>query len=370
MINLSLVRRIVYSLLLLVFLVGGSSAYAGTGSNNDSLENDRAARQEVQEQITEGTDDEASENLDSSETTQGQSPRPSGGGASESQVTYDSFTNFPGFGRISNLCQLTTALWFLGFAVLFLSVIGSVLYGGFLYTSAGVNAAQVNQAKGIIQNAFIGLGLGLSVFIILQTIDPNLLGGTCEIESIDPFSYSAPTTSSGGVITVTAGSFASGLYTGPAATIGSGSAYHIDTKFPTSISWEQIDQYFLAMAQGYALNNRRIEFSNRAVSGQVYNPQDPPATRIAMLQRAAAAHAPRPGNHSFDYYVPLNGTDRWSESVRDVEMILPVVPGGRADYASGGRYGNYVRVYDANGTFIYTTGHGNDTRPVPANKTF
>lgn len=109
------------------------------------------------------------------------------GRADEKPVAYESFTNFPGLGRISNLCQLMEALWFLGFTVLFLGVIGSVLYGGFLYTSAGVNAAQVNQAKGIIQNAFIGLGLGLSIFVILQTIDPNLLSGNCEIPAIDRF---------------------------------------------------------------------------------------------------------------------------------------------------------------------------------------
>ena len=124
-------------------------------------------------------------------------------GANESQVSYDSFTNFPGLGRISNLCQLTQSLWYLGFIVLFLAVIGSILYGGFMYTSAGVNAAQVNQAKGVIQNAFIGLVLGLSVFIILQTIDPNFLTGNCEIASIDSFSY-------GGVNLGSDGSFVGG----------------------------------------------------------------------------------------------------------------------------------------------------------------
>lgn len=66
----------------------------------------------------------------------------------------------------------------------------------------------------------------------------------------------------------------------------------------------------------------------------------------------------------------MNGTDRWSSSVEDVEMILPSVPGGRVDYASGGRYGYYVRVYDADGNFVYITGHGNDTKPLPEDITF
>ncbi len=114
-------------------------------------------------------------------------------GANEKAVAYESFTNFPGVGRIKNMCQLIEGLWFLGFIVLFIGVVGSLLYGGFLYTSAGVNIAQVNQAKGVIQNAFIGLGIGLSIFVILQTIDPNLLSGNCEVPVIgESFEFEPP----------------------------------------------------------------------------------------------------------------------------------------------------------------------------------
>jgi hypothetical protein len=286
---------------------------------------------------------------------------------------------------------LTQGLWNIGYIVLFISVLAAFVYGAFLYTSAGVNAGNVSQAKDILGNAVIGLVIGLSVVIVIRVINPSLLTNTCEIESIvrvgnrsftserlgrdqdtiqgEPGAPPGQPGGPGGPLITPDGSFASGLFTGPASTIGSGTEYHIDSKFPKTMIWEQIDAYFLAMAQGYAANNRRIEFSNRAGSCQVYDPNAPQSERIAMLQRAAAAHAPRP-LHSFNYYVPLNGTSRWSSSVRDVEMILPSIPGGRADYASGGRYGHHVRVYDANGNFIYTTGHGNDTKPLPRNITF
>ncbi len=100
------------------------------------------------------------------------------------QIEYTSFTNFPGVGRISSLCQLITALWYLGFVVLFTSVLGMFIYGGFMYVTAGVNAGKVNQAKEIFTNTIIGLVIGLSIFIILNIINPGLLQGNCSIPSV------------------------------------------------------------------------------------------------------------------------------------------------------------------------------------------
>lgn len=99
-------------------------------------------------------------------------------------VSYESYTNFPGVGRISDLCQLTTALWLLGFAVLLTSVLGMFLYGGYMYVTAGVNAGKVNQAKEIFTNTITGLVIGLSIFIIINVINPGLLQGNCSIPAI------------------------------------------------------------------------------------------------------------------------------------------------------------------------------------------
>ena len=99
-------------------------------------------------------------------------------------VSYESYTNFPGVGRISSLCQLITALWLLGFAVLLTSVLGMFLYGGYIYVTAGVNAGKVNQAKEIFTNTITGLIIGLSIFIIINVINPGLLQGNCSIPSV------------------------------------------------------------------------------------------------------------------------------------------------------------------------------------------
>lgn len=99
-------------------------------------------------------------------------------------VSYQSYTNFPGVGRISDLCQLINALWLLGFAVLLTSVLGMFLYGGYMYVTAGVNAGKVNQAKEIFTNTITGLIIGLSIFIIINVINPGLLQGNCSIPPI------------------------------------------------------------------------------------------------------------------------------------------------------------------------------------------
>jgi LAS superfamily LD-carboxypeptidase LdcB len=99
-------------------------------------------------------------------------------------VSYQSYTNFPGVGRISSLCQLMNALWLLGFAVLLTSVLGMFLWGGYIYVTAGVNAGKVNQAKEIFTNTITGLIIGLSILIIINVINPGLLQGNCSIPSV------------------------------------------------------------------------------------------------------------------------------------------------------------------------------------------
>jgi hypothetical protein len=75
-------------------------------------------------------------------------------------------------------------LWLLGFAVLLTSVLGMFLYGGYIYVTAGVNAGKVNQAKEIFTNTITGLIIGLSIFIIINIINPGLLQGNCSIPSV------------------------------------------------------------------------------------------------------------------------------------------------------------------------------------------
>jgi hypothetical protein len=116
-------------------------------------------------------------------------------------VNYESYTNFPGVGRISNLCQLITALWLLGFTVLLTAVLGMFIWGGYIYVTAGVNAGKVNEAKEIFTNTITGLIIGLSIFIIINIINPGLLQGNCSVPSVG----SGATIGGGGGITTLSG---------------------------------------------------------------------------------------------------------------------------------------------------------------------
>lgn len=172
-----------------------------------------------------------------------------------------------------------------------------------------------------------------------------------------------------------AGAFASGLFTGPSRNIGGGSArnaYHIDTKMARSLSFEEIDAYFMQMARAYEQQNRRIEFSNSAVADEIYDPNAPQADRISLLRRAAAAHSHSVSQnyYSFDYYIPQDGDSRHGASVRGAEMYLPSVPGGRIDYGTAGNYGNFAIIYDAAGNPIIKTGHGDNSRSLPSDRAF
>ncbi|MEM1242213.1 MAG: hypothetical protein AAGI45_20465, partial [Cyanobacteria bacterium P01_H01_bin.26] len=168
------------------------------------------------------------------------------------------------------------------------------------------------------------------------------------------------------------GAFASGLFTGPSANIGGSSAYHIDTKFNRSLSWEQIAGYFDQMAAAYAADDRRIEFSNAAVSGEVYDHQAGMEDKIALLRRAAAAHShsPHANWHSFDYYIPQGNDSRHGSSAEGAEMMLPSIAGGRVEYGQAGNYGSFANIMDSDGNVLIKTGHGDNRRALPSSRTF
>ncbi|MEK7091590.1 MAG: pilin [Patescibacteria group bacterium] len=58
----------------------------------------------------------------------------------------------------------------------------SVIYGGAMYILSGI-PGQINKGKGIMKNAFVGLALILSSWLILHTINPNLTTLSLDLES-------------------------------------------------------------------------------------------------------------------------------------------------------------------------------------------
>lgn len=145
--------------------------------------------------------------------------------------------------------------------------------------------------------------------------------------------------------------------TGPAGRIGSGSAYHIDTKFSSNLGWDNVRDRFDALGRRYAQDGRKIEFSNQGVAGSVYDLNASPEERMKLLQRAAGAHASRPGWHSFDYYAPTIKDDRWQKSAEGAPIYLVSDQGATLEGGQGGGYGNYG-VSLLNGQVMSKSGHG------------
>jgi len=59
-----------------------------------------------------------------------------------------------------------------------------ILWAGFLWVTSAANPANISRAKGMIFNAVIGAVLLLSSYVILYTINPELVGGTFKLPRI------------------------------------------------------------------------------------------------------------------------------------------------------------------------------------------
>ena len=156
------------------------------------------------------------------------------------------------------------------------------------------------------------------------------------------------------------GTFATGLKTGASQHIGGSSDYHIDTKFSKSLSMEDRVKMMDKLAESYAARGRKIEFSNAAVSGKVWNKNATMEEKLALLQAAQNAHGHSRHSQydSIDYYIPSTGETRFGKSAEGAEILVPTVEGGKVNYGQGGGYGAFITLTDEKGNVILKTGHG------------
>ena len=153
--------------------------------------------------------------------------------------------------------------------------------------------------------------------------------------------------------------------TGPSQYIGGSSDYHIDSKFGSHLPMTTIRDKFDALANRYAQDGRVIEFSNSGVAGRQYDLGSSPEERLALIQAAAAAHAKRDGWHSFDYYAPNKGTDRWDSSAEGAPIYVIGTDGSKFETGTGGGYGNFAVVLDDAGNVLSKSGHGDNRETLP-----
>jgi len=96
---------------------------------------------------------------------------------STSDVTggYAPMEEIPGFGRPGDWPSYILSVYQFGIWTIGISAMLMVMIGGYMYLISAGNAASAGKAKGVITDAITGLILALTAWLILHTINPNLV---------------------------------------------------------------------------------------------------------------------------------------------------------------------------------------------------
>ena len=108
----------------------------------------------------------------------------------------------PNQGLPTDLGQLISAIFVWSLSIIGLVIFVRFFYAGFkwAFLSAG-NSAQVGEAKNMMKNAVYGAIVLFSAFLILNTINPDLVGSVVNLPGIpatNPTAGTTPSTGSGG----------------------------------------------------------------------------------------------------------------------------------------------------------------------------
>lgn len=146
----------------------------------------------------------------------------------------------PNIPAMSNTTTVGPAGWIAGFynfALLIAGVLafGAIVYGGFLYATSAGNASRQSDGRSWIWSSLLGILLLGGAWLILHTINPNLVN--LQIATLAPLS--AGSGAAGGAQGTNNGGASCGSPTpqdfgGGACPTGQTC---IDTKFPTSPHW-------------------------------------------------------------------------------------------------------------------------------------
>ena len=164
-----------------------------------------------------------------------------------------------------------------------------------------------------------------------------------------------------------AGTSTKGMITGPAgySRIGAGAAYHVDTKFHSSLGMGGMISAMDKMADAYAARGKEIVFSGQGYARlKAYKSDLDPKEKKALLTSAIDAHSHSSfmraeGFKPFDYYIPDTGIrDLYHPSTEKAEIILPDFGGKTNVGALYSGYGKSANIFDSSGKHVAMTGHG------------
>jgi len=98
---------------------------------------------------------------------------------------YTPMENIPGFEKTSNFFSYVSNVYKFGIWTIGIAAMLMIMIGGYVYLTSAGNTAQTEKAKNIITDAFIGLILALVSWLLLYTINPDLVSFSSLKSAID-----------------------------------------------------------------------------------------------------------------------------------------------------------------------------------------
>ena len=168
--------------------------------------------------------------------------------------------------------------------------------------------------------------------------------------------------------TTASGTTSKRMITGPAGydRIGAGAAYHVDTKFHSSLGMSGMISAMDQMANAYAARGKEIVFSGQGYARlKAYKSNLDSREKKKLLSSAIDAHSHSTfmraqGFKPFDYYIPdiSANKDLYHPSTEKAEILLPNFGGNTKVGALYGGYGKSADIFDSTGKHVAMTGHG------------
>ncbi len=88
---------------------------------------------------------------------------------------YTPMEEIPGFGKLEDFPAYLMAIYKFGLWAIGTSAMFMIMIGGYMYLTSAGNNSQTGKAKGIITDAIAGLILALVSYVLLYTINPELV---------------------------------------------------------------------------------------------------------------------------------------------------------------------------------------------------
>lgn len=110
---------------------------------------------------------------------------------------YQQLENIPGAdAKSTNFLDYVHSIYRLSLWIVGISAMFMISVGGFMYLTSAGNTSSAASAKGVIKDALIGLLLGLSAWLLLNTINPDLTKLDVQSLANSPTGEATPSTPS------------------------------------------------------------------------------------------------------------------------------------------------------------------------------